>query len=72
MFDTDAREFRVVRNSEEQYSIWTTDRELPPGWFEVGSRGSKAECLAYIERSWVDMRPVSLRRSLSGGEGTAA
>ncbi|ANP52052.1 MbtH protein [Streptomyces griseochromogenes] len=72
MFDIEGSEFRVVRNNEEQYSIWATHRELPAGWFEVGSRGSKTECLAYIERSWTNMRPASLRRSLSGDEGTAA
>lgn len=65
MFDDDGREFCVVRNDEEQYSIWPTGRDLPVGWFEAGARGTKAECLDYIDRSWTDLRPASLRKALS-------
>ncbi|QEH34733.1 MbtH-like protein [Aquisphaera giovannonii] len=56
--------YRVVRNHEEQYSIWFTDRELPPGWDEAGRSGTKDECLAYIEEVWTDMRPLSLRKRM--------
>jgi MbtH protein len=54
--------YRVVVNHEEQYSIWPVDREIPLGWSEVGKRGKKEECLAYIAEVWTDMRPLSLRR----------
>ncbi|MFI0908660.1 MbtH family protein [Streptomyces sioyaensis] len=57
----DLREYSVVRNGEGQYSIWFADREVPIGWFEVGRRGRKADCLAYIEDEWSDMRPSSVR-----------
>jgi MbtH protein len=57
-------QLRVVVNDEEQYSIWPADRELPLGWREAGKQGSKAECLAYIEEFWTDMRPLSLRREM--------
>ncbi len=60
----DRRTYTVVINDEEQYSIWFTDREVPAGWREVGVRGLKPECLAYIEQHWVDMRPLSLRRHI--------
>jgi MbtH protein len=60
----DSTVYQVVVNDEEQYSIWPADRELPPGWRAVGPRGYKAECLAYIEQVWTDMRPLSLRRAL--------
>lgn len=53
--------YRVVINHEEQYSIWPIRREVPPGWRVVGKSGSKAECLAYIQEVWTDMRPLSLR-----------
>ncbi|WDD92412.1 MbtH family protein [Burkholderia sp. FERM BP-3421] len=62
----DTREYVVVMNDEEQYSIWPSERELPPGWREAGKRGVKAECLAYIEEVWVDMRPRSLRLAMDG------
>ncbi|WP_017236978.1 MbtH family protein [Streptomyces sp. SS] len=71
MFDDETRAFRVVRNDEEQYSVWPVGRELPAGWSEAGKRGTKAECLAHVDRSWTDLRPASLRRSPSVDEGSA-
>jgi MbtH protein len=53
--------YAVVVNHEEQYSVWPTDRDLPSGWSEVGVTGAMDECLAYIERVWTDMTPLSLR-----------
>jgi MbtH protein len=58
----DRREYKVVVNHEEQYSIWFADRDLPLGWREVGMQGQKAECLSYIEKVWTDMRPLSVRQ----------
>jgi MbtH protein len=57
-------QLRVVVNHEEQYSIWPADRDLPVGWREAGKQGSKAECLAYIQEVWTDMRPLSLRQGM--------
>ncbi|EDY52414.1 MbtH family protein [Streptomyces clavuligerus] len=58
----DVRErWKVVVNDEEQYSIWSAQRETPAGWREDGVHGTKDECLAHIERVWTDMRPRSLR-----------
>ena len=53
--------YRVVLNGEEQYSIWPADRDIPPGWRDEGTHGSKAACLAHINEVWTDMRPRSLR-----------
>jgi MbtH protein len=62
VFDDEEREFQVVVNHEEQYSIWPTSHDLPNGWKIGGPSGVKAECLAYIEEVWTDMRPLSLQR----------
>jgi MbtH protein len=62
--------YKAVVNHEEQYSIWPADRELPLGWSDAGKEGSKAECLAYIEEVWTDMRPLSLREAMQAN-GTA-
>ncbi len=56
--------YQVVVNHEEQHSIWPAARELPNGWRSVGPKGSKAECLEYIEKVWTDMRPLSLRKAM--------
>lgn len=62
--EEDTRTYSVVVNHEEQYSIWPADRDLPLGWNAVGKTGTKAECLAYIEEVWTDMRPLSLRKKM--------
>jgi MbtH protein len=64
MFDDERREFDVVVNHEEQYSIWPAGRDIPTGWHPVGTRGTKAECLTYIDQAWTDMRPLSLRAQM--------
>lgn len=53
----------VVVNDEDQYSIWPDLRELPDGWRPAGLTGSQSECLDYIESHWIDIRPLSMRRS---------
>ncbi len=60
--DDDDRVYRVVRNDEEQYSIWPADRTPPAGWHDQNLRGTKAECLAQIDRLWTDLRPRAARR----------
>ncbi|HEX8832268.1 MAG TPA: MbtH family protein [Longimicrobium sp.] len=60
--------YQVVLNHEEQYSIWPLDREIPLGWNAAGKQGTKAECLAYIEEVWSDMRPKSLRDKMEQAE----
>ena len=58
-------EFYVVRNHEEQYSIWRVDKPVPAGWVTVGEPASKDESLAAIDEIWTDMRPASLRASMA-------
>jgi MbtH protein len=53
--------YLVVRNDEDQYSIWRDAEPLPPGWYDAGKRGTEAECLAHIDEVWTDMRPRSVR-----------
>jgi MbtH protein len=60
---TPAATHRVVVNDEEQYSLWPAERELPAGWREEGTRGTREACLDHIEAVWTDMRPLSVRRT---------
>jgi MbtH protein len=60
----DTTVYKVVVNHEEQYSIWPAHRGNPLGWTDVGTSGSKAECLDYIKEVWTDMRPLSLRKKM--------
>lgn len=53
--------YLVVVNDEEQYSIWDETLPVPGGWRAIGFAGSEAECVEHIERTWTDLRPLSLR-----------
>lgn len=68
MIDNDDSLYAVVINHEEQYSVWPTAQPVPSGWRRVGMNGPKRECLAFIDATWSDMRPLSLRRRLAPGE----
>lgn len=58
----------VVRNHEEQYSIWRSDKQVPEGWETQGGPAGKEECLNRIEELWTDMRPASLRAAMAAAE----
>lgn len=62
----DTREYKVVINHEEQYSIWFANRPNPLGWTDVGKSGSKEECLSHIKEVWTDITPLSVRKRLQG------
>ncbi|WP_420234659.1 MbtH family protein [Pseudomonas sp. ABY48] len=62
--DSPDTRFLVVVNDQEQYSIWPDYRRVPNGWHMLDMKGSKQECLDYIEKVWTDMRPLSLRQAM--------
>ena len=62
--EEDTRDYHVVVNHEEQYSIWFTDQPIPAGWAATGKTGKKPECLAWVREVWTDMRPLSLRKDM--------
>jgi len=55
------RQYEVVVNLEEQYSIWPTDYDRPAGWRAEGTVGTRQHCLDHIDGVWTDMRPLSAR-----------
>jgi MbtH protein len=57
--------YLAVVNDEGQYSIWSADSVLPPGWKSAGRKGTRAECLAYIKVIWTDMRPLNSKKPCS-------
>lgn len=59
-FENENGEYLVLINHEEQYSLWPSFREIPPGWVATGPSGSRQVCLDWIEENWTDMRPKSL------------
>jgi MbtH protein len=62
----DDRQYVVVLNDEQQYSIWLADRDIPAGWHADHKEGTKQECLDHVDKVWTDMRPMSLRLATDG------
>jgi MbtH protein len=62
-FDDETGEFFVLINDEEQYSLWPVQCDIPAGWSQTIGPSPRAECMEYIEKNWVDMRPKSLREA---------
>ena len=55
--------YLVLVNEEEQYSFWPKGNAIPNGWKQC-MEGTKAECGAYVNKVWTDMRPLSLRKHM--------
>lgn len=72
-FDDDAGSFYVLVNVEEQHSLWPVFADVPPGWtvvFGAPDGAGRADCLAYVEQHWTDLRPKSLRDAMAAdGQG---
>ncbi|AEG70804.1 MbtH family protein [Ralstonia solanacearum] len=51
----------VLRNAEEQYSLWPAGIEVPAGWSVVHRAESREAAIDYVDSHWTDMRPASLR-----------
>jgi MbtH protein len=64
-FDDDDGTFYVLANDEEQRSLWPAFVDVPVGWRVVFGEDTRPNCLAYVEKSWTDMRPETLRGAMA-------
>jgi MbtH protein len=71
-FDDENGRFIVLVNDEGQYSLWPDFMDVPAGWRVVGPSGDRATCLAWIDETWTDMRPLSLVRQMEEDAKTRA
>ena len=62
-FEDDERSYLVLVNAENQHSLWPADIAVPEGWRIGHDAASRAECLEYVERHWLDIRPASVLES---------
>jgi MbtH protein len=67
--DNDDARYQILRNDEDQYSLWPADLDIPAGWYQVGKDGTRDECSAYVDEVWTDMRPRSLRERMDAATG---
>ena len=59
--------YAVVRAADGSFGVWPAGRAIPAGWRPLGTRGTRAECLAEIDRMPATRAP----RSPSAGRGAA-
>ncbi|MBO2535331.1 MbtH family protein [Rummeliibacillus suwonensis] len=64
-FDHEDAQFIVLKNEEDQYSIWPEFMTIPDGWKPVFGSSLKKDCQQYIEETWTDLRPKSLKEKLA-------
>ena len=55
----------VLRNIEEQYSLWPAGNDVPAGWLVVHRAASRHEALEYVQLHWTNMMPASLRNEIT-------
>ncbi|WP_435298931.1 MbtH family protein [Timonella sp. A28] len=60
-FDNEAGSFLVLKNNEEQHSLWPDFRAVPQGWDIVFGPATRDAALAYVEQNWTDLTPLSAR-----------
>ncbi|HJP73674.1 MAG TPA: MbtH family NRPS accessory protein [Pseudonocardiaceae bacterium] len=60
-FDDHEATFVVLVNAEGQFSLWPEFMNAPAGWEISKQAATRAECLAYVDRNWTDLRPASLK-----------
>lgn len=68
--DPDAQ-YLVLVNEEGQHSLWPIFADVPDGWTTAFGENGRQECLDYIEKSWTDMRPVSLIEAMEKSRAAA-
>jgi MbtH protein len=66
-FDNAEGTFLVLCNDEEQFSLWPAFADVPAGWRTVRGPGPREAQLDFINESWLDMRPKSLRDAMDVG-----
>jgi MbtH protein len=64
--------YLVLVNDEGQHSLWPEFADVPAGWTVAHERDSRQACLDHIERTWTDMRPLSLVRLMEESARGAA
>ncbi|MFB9905582.1 MbtH family protein [Allokutzneria oryzae] len=62
-FDNDESPFLVLTNNEGQHSLWPAHIAVPAGWAQAHGPAPREACVAFVDTTWTDMRPVSLREA---------
>ncbi|CAI0880638.1 Uncharacterized protein conserved in bacteria [Serratia entomophila] len=58
-FDDQQQRSLVLRNVQQQYSLWPDFCAIPSLWTVAFGPAAYAECVGWLEQHWQDIRPVS-------------
>ena len=61
MVEETQKQFKVLVNDEGQHSLFPAHKDSPAGWNDTLFRGTREQCLAYVEANWTDITPISAR-----------
>lgn len=64
-FENPDGRYMVLRNEENQHSLWPSFIDVPAGWTVVLAETARQDCLDYIQANWTSLRPASLERELT-------
>jgi len=64
-FDDPQQDCHVLKNDQQQYSLWPAFCAIPAGWQPVFGPEPQAHCLNWLNENWHDIRPVTLSESRS-------
>jgi MbtH protein len=68
-FEVPDAPYTVLRNDEDQHSLWPAFAEVPAGWTLVHGPAGREECLDYVRANWTDLRPRSVAAFLAEHAG---
>ena len=57
-FEVPDADYVVLRNEQNQPSLWRADAPVPAGWTAVHGPDAREDCLAYVRENWTDLRPA--------------
>lgn len=68
-FEVPDANYCVVRNDENQHSLWPAFAPVPDGWSVVHGPGRRDACLAYVRENWTDVTPTSVTEFVAAHAG---
>ncbi|WIY02236.1 MbtH family protein [Amycolatopsis mongoliensis] len=68
-FEDQNAHYTVLRNDEDQHSLWPAFAATPDGWVVVHGPGRRDECLAYVREHWLDLRPRGVTEFIAAQTG---
>ncbi|MCX2796207.1 MbtH family protein [Microbulbifer thermotolerans] len=59
-FDSEDKDFLVLKNAYGQYSLWPDFMAIPTGWESVYGPEARRACDEFIEAHWQAINPFSV------------